>query len=275
MMKLSQASAYFDRTPVTDPDTGAFLFKGQIDPFDDSRRDSGAAYRRILSVRPGTAMPIGRAVRALGDTWLVGMKEPDGLESLHREKHLLMQASRKLNASHLHEYLNGTYSGQRWAEPVWVKDAKQLETSSASPQMHDVFLALDVPVHTVLWDAQEAFLVTSPRRLASGLVAAHALKLEHAPQAVALLRRTYNPTTGRYSTASPESVKCLKVRWQSLFEYDSPSDDRYQEGDVTVVAPLGANITTKDALEVSASETLQILATRNKTNVTLLHCRRL
>lgn len=56
-VKLAQVSRYFDRTLVTDPVTGGFLFKAQFSNYDDSKRDAFTAYRRIMSLSPEITSP--------------------------------------------------------------------------------------------------------------------------------------------------------------------------------------------------------------------------
>lgn len=108
MLKLSAAASYFDRTPVVDAYTGAVICYGQVDPYDESKRDAGAAYRRVLSVAPGQVLPAHGAVSVLGMTWLVGRRERDGLQELHRDKYVLQPVDTQFNVATLTGYLSGT-----------------------------------------------------------------------------------------------------------------------------------------------------------------------
>lgn len=274
-MKLSDAASYFDRTPAYDTATGKVLFLGQVAPFDDSRRDANAAYRRILSVRPGTAMPTSRAIRMMGVVWLIGDMEPDGLEELHREKYILQRAPAQVKVSRLSGFLAGTIASTVWASPQWIKDAKQLEVSSATPQIFDVSLPVgsDVQVRDILWDAAAAYLVLAPHVQASGILSANCVKLDQILPAVAsLASRTYSPTLGTYSTSAGANVNALRVRWQSLFEYGSQAAERYQEGDIAVVLPTGTSTTTNTLITL-AGVTYQTLAVLDLAGAVVLHSR--
>ncbi len=84
MLTLADASGYFDRTPMADTVTGSTLFYGQVDPYGDAVRDSATAYRRILSVKPGTVMPASKTLKIFGRVWIIGDSEIDGQSVQHR-----------------------------------------------------------------------------------------------------------------------------------------------------------------------------------------------
>lgn len=275
MMKLADASSYFDLTQATEPTTGAKLFKGQIGNYDDSKRDSAAAYRRVLSVRPGTSMPGAAAVRMLGRVWLIGNMEPDGLGELHREKYVLQEATTQLKVSRLNQFLSGTQSSTLWAAPGWIKDAKQLEVSSETPQIYDIEFARgsDVRVHDVVWDSNAAYLVLSPRPVSSGFLCGNSLKLDYvAPVSATLVTRAYNPVTGTYTTSGTVTLNALPVRWQSLFEYGSQASERYQEGDITIVLPTGTVVTNASRVSIGAVN-YQVLAVLDASGAVGVHAR--
>lgn len=274
-MKLSEASSFFDRTPAYDVTTGKVLFKGQVESYDDSKRDANAAYRRILSVRPGTVVPVARAVLMMGVVWIIGSMEPDALEELHREKYVLQRAPSQLKVSRLSGFLAGTVASTLWSSAQWLKDAKQLDESSLTPQVYDISLpeGSDVRVRDILWSATAAYLVLSPHSQASGVMSANALKLDQiAPTSVTLTTRTYNPTTGVYSVSAGSSVNALRVRWQSLFEYGSQASERYQEGDIAIVLPSGT-AATNNTLVLLAGVTYQTLAVLSIAGAVVLHSR--
>lgn len=274
-MKLADASSYFDRTEALDPTSNALLFKGQMGNYDDSKRDASAAYRRVLSVRPGTAMPSGRVVKMMGRNWLIGSMEPDGLDELHREKYVLQQAPIQLKVSRLSAFLAGTVAATYWADAHWVKDAKQLEVSSETPQIFDITMTsvVDVRVHDVLWDTGVAYLALSPRPVASGYIQVNALKLDQtAPAVASLISRTYDPVAGTYTSAAPVNVNALAVRWQSLYEYGSQTSERYQEGDAAIVLPSGTVVNTATKVTL-AGVTYQVVAVLEMGGAVVLHAR--
>jgi hypothetical protein len=260
MMTLAAAAGYFDRTPVLDPDNGSVLFYAQIDPYDDSRRDAGAAYRRVMSVAPGTAMPAGRAVRVFGQVWLVGTKEIDGLAAPHRDKYVLQQAPGVLTVYRLNEFLYSSPDLQRWGAVEWQKDVKQIEVDSRAPEQCLVFLPAgsDVRPRDIVAHEGAALLVLETRDQPSGFRVATAVRLEQDVPGTALLtHRTYVPATGGFTEDAPILLQSLRVRWQSLFEYGSQADERFQEGDCSIVLPAGTAVTTKDRIALTDPATLE------------------
>lgn len=272
MMNLAQASTYFDRTPVYDTVTGRMIFRAQVEPFDDSRRDASTAYRRVLSVKAGTVVPA--EINVLGAVWLVGAGETDAMENVHRQKYVMAQATAQLKVSTLAQYLMGESSALRWAAPYWSKDAKQTETSSAYPQMFDVLLSSEARAQNVLWSTDQAYLVVSPRPMPSGLLSAHSLKLEHAKEQGSLRKRVYSPAAGGYVGEQATSVPTLQVRWQSLFEYGSQMDERYQEGDASFVLPADCGVDTACTLQASG-RLWSVLSVDDAGGAVVAHCRRL
>lgn len=275
MMKLSQASTYFDRTPATVPETGKVLFMGQIDPFDDARRDSGAAYRRILSVKPGTVIPASRVVKMLGAVWIVGGMEPDGLSELHREKYVIQKADGLLSVSRLSGFLSGTAASVLWSSPQWVKSAKELEVSSGMPQVYDVTLpsGSDVRDRDILWDSGHAYLAMARHDQASDLMTVTCMALDQVlPLVATVSTRTYSATLGAYGAPVDVAVNALAVRWQSLFQYGSEASSRYQEGDVSIVLPAGTAVSTS-TLVTLAGAVYQTLACLDLAGAVVLHSR--
>jgi len=57
------------------------------------------------------------------------------------------------------------------------------------------------------------------------------LQLEHAVVDATLSTRVYDPVQGKYTSSASTTVKCQRVRWQSLYLYGSQGDAKYQEAD--------------------------------------------
>lgn len=273
MMKLVDASSYFDRTAALDPDTGEELFKCQVDPFDDSKREAGPAYRRILSVRPGTSVPV--AIRLFGQVWLVGTREADGLEEMHREKYVLQRASAKALVYRLDGFLATTLASSSWAALEWEKDAKEIATSSNLPGIFRALLpaGYDARVHDVIVYEGYAYLVLETHPQPSGFAEAGCVKLEaNVPVALTIRTRVYSPVAGTYTTASSVTVQAMTVRWQSLFVYGSQADARFQDGDFALVVSNSASVTTASAL-VLGGKSFNVLSIDDISGCKVLHTR--
>lgn len=254
MLTLADASIYFDQTPVLDADTGRTLFYGQVDPYSDAMRDSATAYRRILSVKPGTVIPASRSVRILGAVWIVGDSELDGMAGAHRQKFVLHPGDEKFKISRLSGFLTGVFVANPWGSIEWTKNTKQEGVTSSPVQMYNLYVpaGTDVQAHDVVWTASRALLVSVADKQPSGVTAAYGEMLANPVATATVVTRTYAPSTGTYTTASSASVSCLKVRWQSLYVYDTQMDAKYQEGDCVLVFPAGTSITTASTVTLGA-----------------------
>lgn len=293
MMTLQAASAFFDRTQAYDPYTGVKLFMCQIDPFDESKRDSSTSYRRVMSVADGTVIPGHRSVQALGVVWVVGDPEPDGMADIHRKKYVLVPTTGLLRVSTLSEFLAGQYQHSSWASVSWARDDKSQKNTSTPAQMYDIFIGRDAPTASILWSETQAFLVNSWRPMPSGLGCAHSLRLEAGAENATITTRKFDIVTGGYQTVGQINTQCLRVRWQNLFEYDAQTDQRFEEGDLSVVVAesveiglfgeviaLGAAVgqgtvsKTTSLLQVGGVR-YQVLAVNSRSGVKVLHCRRM
>lgn len=248
MLTLADASRYFDRTPILDTVTGVTLFYGQVDPYADAMRDSATAYRRILSVSPSVVIPASRLVRILGSVWIVGDSEVDGMAVAHRRKYVLHPAPTLLSIRGLSGHVTGGTATVLWGNMIWFKDAKEEASSSRLNPLYTAYLPTSAALaeYDVISVGTTGYLVGPQHEQASGVLSATCAKLEYAPADATLATRVYDPVQGKHVSSTNTTVKCLRVRWQSLYLYGSQGDAKYQEGDCSLVFPTGTVLATKD-----------------------------
>lgn len=275
MLTLADASRYFDRTPILDPYTGATLFYAQIDPYQDAIRDSATAYRRIMSVAPGLRMPDSRLVKILGSVWIVGDSELDGLATAHREKFVLHPAPTLIGVRTLSGHVTGGALTVSWGDMVWLKDAKEESSSSRTNPMYTAYLPTSAALneYNVITVGTTGYLVGPSHDQVSGVLSATCAKLEYAVADATLATRVYDPVLGKYTASVDTTVKCLRVRWQSLYLYGSQGDAKYQEGDCSLVFPSGTTIATKDRVTLDG-QAWNILAVETLGGAVVAHGRR-
>lgn len=274
MLTLAEASTYFDRTEVLDADSGRILFLGQMDIYDDVRRDSGGAYRRILSVAPGTVMPAHRALRVHGVVWLAGGMESDGLETVHRDKYVLQRTQGRLSVSRLGAYLLGTPANLLWGAVEWVKDGKEINSSSRSHAQSTGYFAqgADVREYDIVDASGVMHLVTSVHPQPSGYLAATCVETEFPLANATLATRVYDPALGKYTASVSTTVPALRVRWQVLYEFASDADARFRPGDCVIALPAGTAVATKDTLTL-AGELWAVQSVDNIGGAVVAHAR--
>ena len=274
MLTLSQVSVYFDKTPILDVVTGRTLFYGQMDLYDDAKRDSATAYRRVLSVAPTTTIPASRLVKILGSIWIVGDEETDGLATAHRTKYVLHPAPTQLLVNRLSAHVLGTTPTTVWGDMVWFKDGKEEAQSSRSVPMYSAYTPLpaDIKEFDIIKVGTQGYLVGHPHTMASGVLSATCVHLEFAVAVATLATRVYDPVLGKYTSTAPSTVNCQRIRWQSLYLFDSQASTKYQEGDCSLVFPTGTTLATKDTVTLSGV-LWNVLSVDTLGGAVVAHCR--
>jgi hypothetical protein len=141
-MRLVDAAAYFDRTVCTDAYTLGSPFNGQLNVFDDSARDGTTVLRRVLSVADGTPIPARRAIQAHGQFYIIGADHIDSFNgAVIRRKYVCHRADGLAVAASADQALRALAGTSMYAGRVWVKDMKELETSSRLSAFMSIFVA--------------------------------------------------------------------------------------------------------------------------------------
>lgn len=273
-MELVDVATFFDRVPALDPVTGSTLFKCQLLAYDESKRDAFTAYRRVMSTNPLVTLPADRVVELHGVNWIVGDGQTDGWASAHRRKYVLHKAVGRANVYRLADWLAGTPSSTPLGDLQWVKDGKEPEVSSRSPQKFIAIFAspVDLREYDVVAFAGRAVLVTSVMHSASGYAEGTGNLQEMPLGGVTVSNRVYNPATGGYTTGASATVNGMKVRWQELYAYEDQLAERYQEGDCTWVLPSTATVTTSTEI-IFGVERYTVLAVRTVAGCKAVHAR--
>lgn len=252
-MDLFDAATYFDRNPVSDAYTGAVLFEGQLNLYDDSKRDSEAAERRVLSLSPTCVIPSRRTVQVAGQVYLVGKGNADVfLGSVIRVGYVVHEAKYLATVRTLEQLCLNQPGYQAWTNQAWLKNAAFTEQSSELSPMFHLFLAEGEPVadnYTVQF-GNELHLVRTSNLGASGVQILTTERLD-APnvETATFGESVYDPVSGNFSGAS-HSTRVIRLRWQALFEYGNKSAPTFGPDDLQVVVakasytPVPGNLIT-------------------------------
>lgn len=273
-MELVDVASFFDRVPAQDPATGYTLFNCQLLAYDESKRDAFTAYRRMMSTNPNVNMPASRVVELHGVKWLVGDGQTDGWEQAHRRKYVLHQAAGTASVYRLASWLAGAPDSTPYGDLQWVKDVKELEVSSRSPQKFIAIFAspVDLREYDVVAFGGRAVLVTSVMRSAAGYAEGTGNLQEMPLGGVTVSTRTYSPATGGYTAGASVTVNAMKVRWQELYAYEDQLAERYQEGDCTWVLPASVAVNTATEIAFGADK-YTVLAVRAVAGCKAVHAR--
>lgn len=237
-MKLKQAANYFDRLVFADAYTPATTFLGQLDVFDDSRRDGMTIERRILSVAPTVTIPARRTVTSDGLTWLIGDSQRDYYKTeAIRHKYVMHIAEELVAIKTPDQAIQMSTGSTAWASRVWVKPAKEIEISSDVSDVFNIYFARnETPSEgSLIYMASRWHLIRSVYPTTAGLLVALTDELpEPVRTSMTLTSRTYVPATDTYTT-TPVTVTGLRIRWQSHFRYLSRASEKFKPGDIVAV----------------------------------------
>jgi hypothetical protein len=254
-MRLAKAASYFNNTVCQDAYTGEVLFAGQFALYDDTKRDAEVGERRILSLDPAVQIPARRTVEAMGTRWLLGHRAPDYFrDKALRLGYVAHEATDLVTIRTLSQIcLNQS------AEPVWagkfnVKRLAFTEQSSAVPRQMHVFLSTAEPVSIdqMIDMAGAKYLVRSVDDGPSGTRMALCDEMpEPCVDLAQVTFGTYDPLTDSVPTTA-QTVRVLRLRWQSLFAYNDQDGGDFGPGDVQFVVAKAA-LTVRPGSRVTMS----------------------
>jgi hypothetical protein len=243
-MKLADAACYFDKLVVSDSYGVDDLILGQLDMYDDVKRDGITAVRRILSVRPGTIMPSRRAVTINDEEYLVShLPAYDFFKSSPiRSQYILHRSDGLAEIKTVLQELTNSAGVSAYAAKVWVKSTKEVDESSDADNRLNIYLAKGEQVvpKDLIKLGTDWFVVRLAYSTASGYLNTEVDQLD-APnfETATYDKRVYNPITDSHTTTAT-SVKLLRLSWQSSFEYLNPLAAKYAEGDDVVMVAAAA-----------------------------------
>ena len=249
---------------------------GQLDLFDDGKRDSFAAGRRILSVIPNMPIMSRRVVR-LGDyVWIIGNGNPDYFrQAVIRRKYILHEADGLASIKTFGQYLANTTGLSIYAAAEWTKAAREIDESSDLIDVAAVICASTevLPGVGVMVLSATTYLLREPHPTSGGFQSATIEEIK-APvvETGSFAGRTYDPVADTWAGAGTP-VSFIRLRWQSHFEYLSKRTLHYEAGDSMLIC-LKTAATPKANDRVTLSDGLyQVLTVQSDNDCWSCHVR--
>lgn len=259
-MLLHAAARFFDKLECVDAYNPNNTFKGQLDLFDDSKRDGLTVERRILSVSPDVVIPPARVLIIAGTFWIVGDLSVDSFRGSDiRHKYVVQQATGGLYG-YYEDSIKQTLAPVHVAA-VWVKDLKEIETSSRLYGVFNLYFASteNIEVGQIVAAQNSLYRVRSVYLSAAGFKVATATEVPRAnPSVVAYTPKSsvaYDPVLDTYTPIGlPAVAQGLWERFQNSYFYESAAAPKYIEGDLlltvsktqVVTAEAGDSLTLLD-----------------------------
>lgn len=235
---------------------------GQLDLFDDGRRDSPTAGRRTLSVAPGTVIPTRKALTLGNYVWLVGNSNPDyfGADMI-RNKYTLHQADGRATIQTFGQYLRVAGGVSAFAGAEWVKAAKEVdESSTLYDVMQGMFASIEsLPDVGMMSLNGISYLLREPHLTSAGFQSATLDEIKGlAKESGSFNSRTYDPVEDVWTDAST-AVTFIRLRWQTHFQYLAKRTLHFVEGDDVLVCLKSAAMPKANDKVTLADGVFQVL----------------
>jgi hypothetical protein len=242
-MRLAKAANYFNRMACTDAYSGAAVFKGQLGLYDDNKRDSETAERRVLSLSPDAIIPVRRVIAAAGSRWIIGHANPDDFNgSTIRVGYTVHEAPLLARYRTLEQVCLQRLGTEAYIGRAWVKDRAYTEHSAElNTQYHLHFSTFEaVAVDHLVSVGDHWYLVRATNPGAGGTLVALAEEMPAPELEVAKITSgAWDPVTE--TLGGPEEiVNVVRVRWQSLFEYRTELAPKFKPGDLQLAIAQSA-----------------------------------
>lgn len=242
-MRLARVARAFDRMPCTDAYTGQFLFNGQLNLYDDSKRDAEATERRVISTDQGVPMPKRGVVAAAGTRWIIGHANPDSFKgSVIRVGHVAHEATFLAQVRTLGQACRGETGLRAYCGGAWIKNlADSTNSSELAPQFHMHFAAVEkVAVQHLLYVDGSYYVARSSHVGPAGTRIVLCDYLSDPALVDATLRRVTMNAVTEVRTQVDTTVRVIFARWQSLFEYNNHVAPKFGPGQIQIVIAKAA-----------------------------------
>jgi hypothetical protein len=257
-MRLSVAARYFDKTLCADAFALGTTFFGQLDVFDDSKRDGATVVRRVLSVAPTVVLPARRVLTIGAEQWLVGQNEDDSFAgAVLRRKYILQRADGVASIRTFGQAIAGAGGTDTYGAKLWVKDMKEIEVSSKLSGFFNIYLPSPetVAAGSVISLGGRLHVVRNTFKSSGGFLVTEGDELD----AAAVLAGTYHGVTGYAPatdvvTAGATAVTLLRIRYQDDYEYANEAEPKFVVGDIKAYVRKSqiATARAKDKVDLSA-----------------------
>jgi hypothetical protein len=269
-MRLHSAAKHFNRMPCNDAYTGAFLFNGQISLYDETKRDAESSERRIIELAPEISLPARLVVEAHGIRYIMAHGFDDSaLGAVIRRKYVAHEATHLATWRTLQQVCENAVGTQAWAAKAWVKDSKEIDESSDMVGVNHIHMAVTeatAVTNIVHFDGVYHIVRKTTKGPAGTLILTCDEVPEPAVETGSLKTGTYDPINETMATTTT-SVRVLRLRWQSLFEYRDALAGPFRPEDMQAVIAKSAATPAVGAMLTLSDGEYQINSVMSETGV--------
>lgn len=241
-MRVTNVAKFFDKSDLRDAYSAARLGRGQLDLFDDAKREGTTVARRILSTVANWLPPARRVLSIAGQDWIIGERHPDQfLGQTIRARHILHRSDGLADLLTGFQLLTtGDVGVQAHAARLWVKDIKDVSTTYDLQSQYLVYLSdTENPAQGgfVRFAGGSVLLIRNIYTSVAGFKVLECSELEPAAlQTVSFVLQgsTYNPVTEAFTAAPAVNVPAVITRFLDDYEFKNEKMPDAYIGDLRV-----------------------------------------
>jgi hypothetical protein len=258
MPDLFDVAQHFDDIAVLDGYNLAHLYYGQFSTFLEASPDGSTSQRRTLSLAPGLALPARKVVNMLGEPWLVGYGNVDGIfGQVIRQSFWMKKATDTFSILTPGEAALGSAGVSAYAHKEYLKDTVNNLTDSEYDPFWDIFFGTSESVSkgTFLRAGSTLFRVRSIHVGKEGMIDAASDELDAGASVTAQFTElgAYVPASDSYTAGDVATTGILLDRYKA-YEFRTEADEKTAPGDMTLVVAASA-VTPKIGRKVSIAGT--------------------
>lgn len=274
MPDLFAVACHFDDISVTDAYTGAAAFQGQFSSFNESAPDGTVAKKRTLSVRPGTAIPARRVIGFLGETWIVGDGNVDGIyDAAIRQAHWMKKVTTSAELLTPAQVCAGTTGYVLYVSKDYLKDTVNGVTDTEYDPFWDIYAGMTeaAPKGSYLKIGATLFRVRGSHTESSGFLLVQCDEID-SNNIVTLTVQTgsaFDPITDTF-TGGSATVTGIRLEPSKFYRYATQADPRYNSGDVSCL--VGSTLSIGTTVTISGLR-YRVMAVQPELDAFNLHLR--
>lgn len=276
MPELVDVASHFDDISVNDAYTGAFAFYGQFSSFDESSPDGSVARKRTMSVRPGTAIPARKAIAFLGEAWVLGDGNTDGLQNTAiRKAYWMRKCIGLLSIVSPLQLLTSAAGLEMYAARNYLKDTVNGVTDTEYDPFWDISISATESVTTghFVKHGAEVYRVRGYHEEASGfkLVQCDQIDSENLLAVTVNTVTTYDPVTDTVTSVAVSATGLL-LEPSKFYRYRNQTDSKFNTGDLTLLTAAAPTVGSEVAI---SGVTWRVLGLQRELDVWASHIRRI
>ena len=274
MPDLFAVACHFDDISVADAYTSVAAFYGQFSSFDESAPDGTTVKKRTLSVRPGTTIPTRRTIAFLGETWIVGEGNVDGIyNTAIRQAYWMKKVSSGAELLTPGQVCAGTTGYALYVSKDYLKDTVNGVTDTEYDPFWNIYASKSEAVSkgSYLKIGATLFRVRGAHQESSGFLLLQCDEID-SNNIVSLTVQTgsaFDPITDTF-TGTSATVTGIRLEPSKFYRYATQADPRYNSGDVSCL--VGSTLSIGTTVTISGLR-YRVMAVQPELDAFNLHLR--